>query len=133
MGRGPTEEELVLAAQLREAMRQEEIWLTQRSRVLWLREGDHNTGYFQAQAAQRKRMNKIQGLTMADGAVWANESEDKAEVQSFYQNLYQSQGYSAANNLLSHVRVKVTEAMNVELTKPYTADEVRLALFQMAP
>lgn len=34
MGRGPTEEELAVASQLREAMRQEEIWLKQRSRVL---------------------------------------------------------------------------------------------------
>lgn len=133
MGRGPSDEEKSIVQKLKEALHQEEVWVRQRSHVPWLREGDRNTSYFQAQAAQRKRMNKIQGLTRADGSVCANESEDKAEVQSFYQNLYQSQGYSDANNLLSYVPVKVTEAMNVELTKPYTTDKVRLTLFQMAP
>lgn len=34
---------------------------------------------------------------------------------------------------LSHVHVKITQAMNDDLIKPYTAEEVRVALFQMAP
>lgn len=78
-------------------------------------------------------MNKILGLRRSDGSVCATENEDKAEVQAFYQNLYQSQGFADASHLLSHVPVKVNEAMNSELTKPYTAAEVKVALFQMAP
>ena len=87
-----------MVRQLREALHQEEIWLRQRSRVPWLREGDHNTSYFQAQAAQRKRINRIQGLCRSDGSVCANEEEDKAEVQAFYHNLYESQGFYDVNN-----------------------------------
>ena len=118
---------------MREALQQEEIWLRQWSRVPWLREGDRNTAYFQAQAAQRKRINRIQGLCRSDGSVCANEEEDKTEVQTFYHNLYESQGFTDTSNLLAHVLVNVTKAMNVELTKPYTVSEVRVALFQMAP
>ena len=55
------------------------------------------------------------------------------EVQAFYQNLYQTQGFADASDLLSHVTVKVTQAMNDDLGKPYTAEEVKVALFQMAP
>ena len=62
LGRGPTEEEKAVESQLREALRQEEIWLKQRSRVTWFREGDRNSGYFQAQAAHRKRINRITSL-----------------------------------------------------------------------
>lgn len=72
---------------LREAMHQEEIWMKQHSRILWLRAGNRNTSYFQAQAAQRKRMNRIVGLRRQDGSVCENEGEDKAEVQAFYQSL----------------------------------------------
>ena len=59
VGRGPSEEEKITVAKLREALRQEEIWLRQRSRVLWLRDGDRNSGYFQAQAKQRQRTNMM--------------------------------------------------------------------------
>ena len=55
------------------------------------------------------------------------------EVQAFYQNLYQSQGFADASDLLSHVPVKVSQAMNNYLGKPYTAEEVKVALCQMAP
>ena len=50
IGRGPNEEEKSTVIKLREALRQDEIWVRQRSRVLWLRDGDRNTEYFQAQA-----------------------------------------------------------------------------------
>ena len=52
IGTGPSDEEKSIVKKLKEALHQEEIWTRQRSRVLWLREGDRNTSYFQAQAAQ---------------------------------------------------------------------------------
>lgn len=59
--------------------------------------------------------------------------EDKIEVQSFYQNLYESQGFVDPSGLLQFVPVKVSDEMNRELEKPFTPAEVRTALFQMAP
>ena len=78
MGMGPTDEEKATVQKLKVALYREEVWIRQRSRVPWLREGDRNTSYFQAQAAQRKRMNKILGLRRADGSDCANEYVDKA-------------------------------------------------------
>ena len=43
VGRGPSEEEKAIVKKLRLVLRQEEIWIRQRSRVPWLREGDRNT------------------------------------------------------------------------------------------
>ena len=82
---------------------------------------------------QRKLLSKIQGLKRADGSVCADETEDKDEVFSFHKNLYQSQGFSDAAELLAHVPVKISQEMNDELTKPFIGEEVKVALFQMAP
>nr|XP_051229397.1 uncharacterized protein LOC127347221 [Lolium perenne] len=68
VGRGPNEEEKAIVKQLREALRQEEIWIRERSRMQWLRDGDRNTAYFHAQAAHRKRINKIENLQRDDGS-----------------------------------------------------------------
>jgi hypothetical protein len=45
--------------------------------------------------------------------------EDKAEVQSFYQQLYTSQGFSNMNELLNFVPQRVTTEMNLSLHKPF--------------
>lgn len=107
--------------------------MQQRSRVLWLCKGDRNTGYFHAQAAQRKRLNKVEFLEKADGSTCQTFEENCAEVQSFYEALYTSQGFRPMDELINQVLPKVTPAMNEYLDKPFTALEVKTALFQMAP
>ena len=92
VGQGPSEEEKGLVKKLREALYQEEVWLKQRSRVLWLRSGDRNTGYFQAQAAQRRHINHISSLNRVDGSVCNSIDDINQEVHSFYQHLYLPQG-----------------------------------------
>ncbi|KAE8779887.1 hypothetical protein D1007_47118 [Hordeum vulgare] len=92
LGRGSTVKEKAVADQLREALRQEEVCIKQRSRVTWLKEGDRNTSYFQAQAAHRKRINSISSLQRSDGQFCTDPTEIKQEIFAFYQGLYQSQG-----------------------------------------
>lgn len=52
---------------------------------------------------------------------------------SFYEDLYKSEGVVGIEEVLSHVPCKVTNAMNENLSKPYTEKEVKEALFQMFP
>ena len=73
------------------------------------------------------------GLKRFDGSVCISEAEDKAEIQAFYQALYTSQGANDTSALLSYVPPRVTHEMNEMLCKPYEAEEVHQALFQMAP
>ena len=77
-------------------------------------------------------MNKIDRLERADGSTCQTSDENHAEVQGFYEALYASQGFKPMGELLSFVPPKVTEQMNEELDKPYIAEEVKTALFQMA-
>lgn len=133
VGQGPNEEEKAVAAQLREALRQEEIWIKQRSRVLWLRAGDRNTDYFHAQASQRKRINRITSLQKSDGQITDEPEEVRKEIHEFYQDLYQSQGYNDLHQILQVVPRRISDAMNELLAKDFMAEEVKTALFQMAP
>ncbi|XP_048552919.1 uncharacterized protein LOC125533249 [Triticum urartu] len=51
----------------------------------------------------------------------------------FYKNLYTSEGVQGMQEVLDHVPVKVTAAMNASLLAPYEEKEVKAALFQMFP
>jgi hypothetical protein len=59
--------------------------------------------------------------------------EDKEEVQAFYKDLYTSQGFNDMSELLDIVPRRVTPEMNSLLDKPFEPDEIKMALFQMAP
>jgi hypothetical protein len=50
-----------------ELLEREELMWFQRSRISWLREGDHNTKYFHRKAAHRSKKNKIKMLRTEDG------------------------------------------------------------------
>jgi hypothetical protein len=63
----PIREERVVVRRLAEVLAREEIMVKQRSRIDWLREGDRNTGFFQAKLKQRARSNRIAALKRADG------------------------------------------------------------------
>jgi hypothetical protein len=107
--------------------------MRQRSRVPWLPDGDRNTKYFQAQATQHRRVKRISGLRRNDGTTCNGEEEDKEEVQAFYQELYLTQGFNDMSKLLQFIPSRVSSDRNDSITKPYTPEEVRAALFQMAP
>ena len=62
----------VIRKELNELYIREEIMWNQRSRVLWLQNGDRNTKFFHASASQRQRKNRIGGL-MDEGGIWQEE------------------------------------------------------------
>lgn len=59
---GSSPRERDLASQLNELLHREEIMARQRSQSDWLRAGDRNTGFFQAQAKARRSRNRINTL-----------------------------------------------------------------------
>jgi hypothetical protein len=67
--RGPARKERDVAQRVAELLAREEVMEKQRSRVERLREGDRNTGFFQAKEKQRTRLNKITSLKRDDGSM----------------------------------------------------------------
>jgi hypothetical protein len=85
------------------------------------------------QVARRKRANTITSLQKEDGTRCEEPEEINAEIQSFYQQLYTSQGAPVMADLLNLVPARVSDEMQMNLDKDFTEEEVKLALFQMHP
>ncbi|XP_075655168.1 uncharacterized protein LOC142625382 [Castanea sativa] len=110
----------------------------QRSRLNWFQAGDRNTSFFHAKASSRQKKNLITGM-FDDEAEWQEEEmkveEMKVEeiVVGHYQNLFQSNNPTEFTELLAAIQRKVAPAMNHQLTREYSVQEVKAALKQMYP
>ena len=71
-----------------EALIQKEVFWRQRSKQLWLREGDHNSKFFHASARTRRRSNRIQSLRSEEGvqASWDNGLQEL--MINYFQTLF---------------------------------------------
>ena len=133
MSVGPSHAEIKVQERIVELNHREEIMWKQRSRIMWLAEGDKNTQFFHLRASQRRRRNQITKLKRPDGEITENEVEMGALAPAFYKDLYTSEGTGDMESVLSTVPAKVTAAMNEQLMKPFEKKEVKTALFQLSP
>uniref|UniRef100_A0A803QEL1 Reverse transcriptase domain-containing protein n=1 Tax=Cannabis sativa TaxID=3483 RepID=A0A803QEL1_CANSA len=119
-------------AKLFEVYTQREVFWKQRSKQLWLREGDQNSKYFHAYATSRKKHNSVTKLKDAQGnwIDWKNGLSDV--ILNYYNDLFCS---SATNTspVTINIPSTVTRAQNESLLAPVSNEEVRKALFQMHP
>jgi hypothetical protein len=114
-------------------MEKEETFWRQRSRVAWLQGGDLNTRFFHECASQRKRTNTLHGL-MDINDTWQTAPETMEGIAyGYFAQLFRSSKPSAIDDVTQLVENIVTPEMNSLLMQPFTADEVRQALFQMHP
>lgn len=112
--------------------KESQMW-RQRSRLKWVAQGDKNTKYFHGVATQRKRKNFIKGVRDSDGQ-WQIEEEVLSGVfVDFYTKLFSSSDVTEIDQVLEGVQKVVTDDMTAELQKPYSKEEVDVAIKQMAP
>ena len=83
-------EKASLRFELEKATLLEEISWRQKSRVLFLKEGDSNTRFFHRMANSNRRNNCIENL-MIDGALSSNQDRIATHIEHFYMNLYSEQ------------------------------------------
>jgi hypothetical protein len=121
----PSYEEIKTVQRLEEVLHREEIQ--------WLAEGDKNTRFFHLRASQRKKKNRVAELSKSDGTVTTDEGEMGSIANSFYQNLYSSEGVSGMDEALRCVPTRVYPAMNRKLNSDFEAKEVKTPLFEMYP
>jgi hypothetical protein len=105
----------------------------QRSRVLWLAEGDRNTSFFHAKARERSRSNKVVSLRKEDGTYASCQNELESMAINFYTNMFTAQENTIPEVITNFVPSKVTTEMNERLCAPLTDLEIECALFVMHP
>ncbi|XP_056855051.1 uncharacterized protein LOC130504459 [Raphanus sativus] len=128
-----TEEIAAVLKELSDALKAEEMFWKQKSRVFWLREGDRNTKFFHALTKQRRARNKITQLLDENGNIVEDEEGLVAIATSYFRQIFESSNPQDIEEALSEVPTKITEPMNESLTAPVTEWEIKLALFAMHP
>ncbi|XP_060968583.1 uncharacterized protein LOC133036110 [Cannabis sativa] len=109
----------------------ESFWM-QRSKQLWLKEGDHNSSYFHKAATTRKRHNKIVTLKN-DNGVRVGWDNGLAQVMiDYFSTLFQASN-STCQEVVDSVNSSVPSFVHEELRMFVSEKEVKKAIFQMHP
>ena len=107
--------------------KEEKMW-KQRSRALWLYEGDRNTHYFHSRATHRYCRNRIEELENNMGKRCVDENGIANILVDFYQNLFASSSLNRIEEALEATPWVVTEEMNHVLVAPFERAKVDIAL-----
>ena len=103
----------------------------QRSRNMWLTNGDRNTSFFHQKESNRKDRNSIRGICDEAGQWQEDAQTTETIILNYFAAIFRSNGPTDSSLLVDAVQPMVTEEMNSFLTWPFTAEEVHKVLKHM--
>ncbi|GLT96557.1 hypothetical protein SLE2022_141700 [Rubroshorea leprosula] len=126
-------EERRVLNELEEWLEREEIMWRQRSRDIWIHEGDRNTRFFHRRATKCKDRNRVEKL-MKDTGEWTSSfGEVKVVVTEYFAHLFTSIDPMNLALVTDCLKPCVQDGDNSFLLHEFTEAEVTKALFQMHP
>lgn len=128
-----TEEITSSLKELSDALKAEELFWKQKSRILWLREGDMNSKFFHNLTKQRRARNKITRLINSSGDMVEDEEGMVAIATSYFRSLFETSTPAEIDEALGNISSTITDDTNQALTAPVTEWEIKLTLFAMHP
>lgn len=123
----------VLRNKLANAYKQEELYWSQRARIKWLQSGDKNTAFFHSSVTNRRKWNRITRIERAQDGWCTTDAEIEQEIAQFYEQLFTSSQPSKFDEILDGIPRTITTQMNLQLTRPVTEEEIKIAVFSMQP
>ena len=109
---------------LEELTQKEEILWRQRSKCLWLKEGDRNTTYFHAMASARRRNNRVQGI-MAEDSSWKEKEAEVTKVfLNYFSSIFTSSKPTNMELVYEAVEKRILMEMNDTLVKDFTKEKI---------
>ena len=119
--------------QLMGLVQKEEILWRQRSKCLWLKEGDRNTKVFHTVASCRRRNNRVSRILDVDNQ-WYEQEEDIARVfLNYFKKIFTSSNPTSMETIFQAMESKIGDDDNANLLKEFTEEEIKVALDQMHP
>ncbi|CAN0905945.1 hypothetical protein LINGRAHAP2_LOCUS23943 [Linum grandiflorum] len=125
------EEERKLKCKLEQVSRSEEKYWSQKAKVNWLSLGDENTKFFHSSTIQRSVRNRITSIRMADDSLTCNKGIIKEQARTFFRTLFAARNQLDCQELLQTIPNIVSDEDNVDLCRPITIEEIKLAVFGM--
>jgi mannosylglycoprotein endo-beta-mannosidase len=121
----------IIAKEIEDMLKREEIHWAQRSRINCLQHGDKNTSYFHHFANETKKINMIRKLKDDSGARVEGVADLNPMVSDYFAGLFSSEIEEPGPELINKVNPKVDDRINEQLLKPFTAKDVKKALFSI--
>ncbi|KAA3460126.1 reverse transcriptase [Gossypium australe] len=124
--------EMEVRDELESVLNHEELLWRQKARCDWLQFGDRNTKFFHNRTMQRRKFNRIMAIRISDGE-WCSEQETlREEAVKFFEDLY-GECSEPISDIPSNIFPSLKEQDIDFLKKPILNDEIKKALFDMAP
>ncbi|WMV29767.1 hypothetical protein MTR67_023152 [Solanum verrucosum] len=112
---------LALTTELEEIVKNEETAWRQRSRAVWLRQGDRNTNFFHKVANSHRRVNTTDKIKAREELL-TEPAEIQREITEYYENLY-SETEDWRPELEMRECPMIDENDNNQLMAPFEAQE----------
>ncbi|KAK1270073.1 hypothetical protein QJS04_geneDACA019694 [Acorus gramineus] len=125
-----TEEQLA-RAQYQWKLQQEECFLRQKSRQLWLSSGDSNSRFFYDSLMSRTTVNTIRSLHFPDGEELTDPAGIKEHIVEYFSNLLNRDYGCTVSPLRSYGTISNLE--NQSLLAPISPEEIRKATLSLKP
>ncbi|XP_019095662.1 PREDICTED: uncharacterized protein LOC104763574 [Camelina sativa] len=122
-----------LKSELNKEYVQEEKFWQQKSRFIWLNNGDKNTKFFHAATKNRRAQNRIQVLEDKDGIEWFAEEDLGRVAESYFKMLYTSEDVGYRLQEMEQGTNTVSTEMNEMLSAEVSLEEVKEAVFEINP
>ena len=120
-----------ISSQLNSAYLAEEEYWKQRSRLLWLKLGDRNTGYFHAITKSRKRANAFSALERIYGQLVHKEEEIVQVIGEYFDQLFTSSPGERSATVNRALHSIITPEDNATLTSVPSATEIKDSAFSI--
>ena len=113
-------------------VRNEILW-KQKSRELWLREGDKNSKFFHLSTVIQRKKNHIEAIKNDSGKWLTSTNDIKSYLTLKFSELYSAQDLSFLENLDNLLQPCITQEENDLLRRCPTPEEIKSAIFEINP
>ncbi|XP_026396399.1 uncharacterized protein LOC113291034 [Papaver somniferum] len=120
-----------LKARLEYLYNLEELYWKDKSREVWLMEGDINSPYFHRVTLFRRNKNDISWIKNAAGTILTDRHSINTSFIDHFKTLYSSNPQQFQDEILLDLPVKFFENDNSYINSPLTAEEIKNVVFQM--